>query len=76
MITTIVFDVGETLTRDDRHWGRWAVLVAGDQTARAGELLRALDLPEDGPPRPPAPAFGVSREYSRSCPGRVDHRPP
>ncbi|WP_344562569.1 HAD family hydrolase [Streptomyces axinellae] len=122
MITTIVFDVGETLTRDDRHWGRWAdwldiprhtlsalvgavvaqgrdnadalrlirpgidlraeraemeraglseflddsdlyedvrpglaalrdagyaVHVAGNQTARAGGLLRALDLPAD-----------------------------
>ena len=24
MITTLVFDVGETLTRDDRVWGSWA----------------------------------------------------
>ena len=122
MITTIVFDVGETLTRDDRNWGSWAdwlgvprhtlsalvgaavahgrdnaealrlvrpgldlavevaareaagfgeylddgdlyddvrpglsalrdagyaVHIAGNQTARAGELLRALDLPAD-----------------------------
>ncbi|MGW3723945.1 HAD family hydrolase [Streptomyces sp. NPDC000851] len=120
MIETIVFDVGETITRDDRYWGSWAdwldvprhtlsalvgavvaqghdnaealrlarpaldiaaeyqareatghgehlndsdlypdvrpalselrrrgvrVIIAGNQTARAGELLRALDLP-------------------------------
>ncbi|MBO8193167.1 HAD family hydrolase [Streptomyces oryzae] len=122
MITSIVFDVGETLTRDDRYWGRWAdwlgvprhtlsalvgavvaqgrdnadairllrpgmdiaaeraameaagageilddsdlysdvrpgltalraagyrVHIAGNQTARAGQLLRNLDLPAD-----------------------------
>lgn len=119
---TIVFDIGETLVRDDRHWASWAdwlgvpphtvsalvgaavtqgrdcadalrilrpgmdpgeayharaaagrgehldetdlypdvrpalaglrslgfrVVVAGDRTARAGELLRAMDLPAD-----------------------------
>ncbi|MFH8980693.1 HAD family hydrolase [Streptomyces varsoviensis] len=122
MIETIVFDVGETLTNDDRYWGSWAdwlhiprhtlsalvgavtaqgrdnadalrlacpgidiraeylareaagqgealddsdlypdvrpalsglrklgvrVVVAGNQTARVGELLRALELPAD-----------------------------
>ncbi|MFI8853414.1 HAD family hydrolase [Streptomyces sp. 891-h] len=122
MITSIVFDVGETLARDDRYWGRWAdwldvprhtlsalvgavvaqgrdnadairvlrpdmdliaeraameaaglgeilddsdlyddvrpglaalrsagyrVHIAGNQTARVGELLRSLDLPAD-----------------------------
>ncbi|MFC9502687.1 HAD family hydrolase [Streptomyces sp. NPDC057002] len=122
MIETIVFDVGETITRDDRYWASWAdwldiprhtlsalvgavvaqgrdnadairlarpavdlaaeynareaagrgeyldesdlyddvrpalsslrelgtrVIVAGNQTIRAGELLRALDLPAD-----------------------------
>uniref|UniRef100_A0AAU2K380 HAD family hydrolase n=1 Tax=Streptomyces sp. NBC_00049 TaxID=2903617 RepID=A0AAU2K380_9ACTN len=122
MIRTVVLDVGETLTRDDRHWGGWAdwlgvprhtlsgligavvvhgrensdalrllkpgididaeyaareaagrgerldesdlyedvrpalsalqamgvrVVVAGNQTARMGELLRALELPAD-----------------------------
>ncbi|MFC9932443.1 HAD family hydrolase [Streptomyces sp. NPDC127190] len=122
MIETIVFDVGETLTRDDRYWAAWAdwlqvprhtlsalvgavvargqdnaealrllrpdidvaaeyrareaagcgerldetdlyddvrpalgalreagirVVVAGNQTARAGDLLRALALPAD-----------------------------
>lgn len=122
MIETIVFDVGETITRDDRYWAGWAdwlaiprhtlsalvgavvaqgrdnaealrlarpgidveaeraareadgageildesdlyddvrpalaslrqagirVVIAGNQTRRAGELLRALDLPAD-----------------------------
>ncbi|MEU5894457.1 HAD family hydrolase [Streptomyces sp. NPDC047461] len=122
MIETIVFDVGETITRDDRYWQAWAdwldvprhtlsaligavvvrgqdnaealrllrpgldvaveyaareaagcgeyldegdlygdvrpalaalrtrgirVVIAGNQTARAGELLRGLDLPAD-----------------------------
>ncbi|MFE3600800.1 HAD family hydrolase [Streptomyces sp. NPDC059096] len=122
MIETIVFDVGETLVRDDRHWASWAdwlgiprhtvsalvgaatvqdrdetdalrlirpgmdvaeayrareasgrgqhldesdlypdvrpalaglrklgarVVLAGNQTVRAGELLRGLDLPAD-----------------------------
>ncbi|MEV7755617.1 HAD family hydrolase [Streptomyces griseofuscus] len=122
MIETMVFDVGETITRDDRYWASWAdwlnvprhtlsalvgavvatgrdnadalrllrpgldldaeyrarevsgrgehldegdlyddvrpalsalreagvrVIVAGNQTARVGQLLRALDLPAD-----------------------------
>ncbi|MGW0779875.1 HAD family hydrolase [Streptomyces sp. NPDC002913] len=122
MIRAVIFDIGETLTRDDRYWASWAdwldvprhslsalvgavvaqgrdngdalrllrpgididaeyaareaagrgehldetdlypdvrpaladlralglrVIVAGNQTARAGELLRALDLPAD-----------------------------
>ncbi|MCS0602195.1 HAD family hydrolase [Streptomyces sp. LP11] len=122
MIETIVFDVGETITRDDRYWAAWAdwlevprhtlsalvgavvaqgqdnaealrlvrpgidvaaeyrareaagrgeyldeadlyddvrpafsalrqagvrIVVAGNQTANAGQLLRALDLPAD-----------------------------
>ncbi|WP_369389388.1 HAD family hydrolase [Streptomyces sp. CG1] len=122
MIDTVVLDVGETITRDDRYWASWAdwldvprhtlsalvgavvaqgldnaealrlvrpgidvaaeyrareaagrgeslgeadlyedvrpalttlrqygvrVLIAGNQTVRAGELLRALDLPAD-----------------------------
>ncbi|MEV5684633.1 HAD family hydrolase [Streptomyces sp. NPDC052164] len=122
MIETIVFDIGETLVRDDRYWASWAtwlgvprhtvsalvgavtargldnaealrllrpgldipaeyaarekagqgeyldesdvyadvrpalaelrslgvrVVIAGNQTVRAGELLRALDLPAD-----------------------------
>lgn len=122
VITCVAFDIGETLTRDDRYWATWAdwldvprhtlsalvgavtaqgrdnadalrllrpgidvaaeraameaagrgeqldesdlypdvrpalarlraagfrVIIAGNQTARAGELLRALDLPAD-----------------------------
>lgn len=122
MIRAVIFDVGETITRDDRYWASWAdwlniprhtlsalvgavvaqgrdnadalrlarpgidiaaeyrareaagrgehldesdlyddvrpalaelqrlgarVVIAGNQTARAGELLRALDLPAD-----------------------------
>ena len=122
MITTIAFDIGETLTRDDRYWSRWAdwlgvprhtlaalvgavtaqgrdnadalrlvrpgidiraeyaareaagrgelleetdlyedvrptllalrelgtrIVIAGNQTPKAGEMLRALDLPAD-----------------------------
>ncbi|MER7930463.1 HAD family hydrolase [Streptomyces sp. NPDC096057] len=122
MIHTVVFDIGETITRDDRYWAAWAdwldvprhtlsalvgavvaqgldnaealrliradidvaaeyrareaagcgeyldesdlyndvrpaltnlralgirVIIAGNQTSRAGELLRALDLPAD-----------------------------
>ncbi|MFF0746659.1 HAD family hydrolase [Streptomyces sp. NPDC004111] len=122
MITTIAFDIGETLVRDDRYWASWAdwlgvprhtvsalvgavvaqgrdnadalrllkpgidipaayrareaagrgeyldetdlypdvrpalaalqeaglrVIIAGNQTSRAGELLRGLDLPAD-----------------------------
>lgn len=122
MIRAVIFDVGETLTRDDRYWASWAdwldvprhtvsalvgavvaqgrdnadalrllrpgidinaeyaaraaagrgehldetdlypdvrpalaelrrnglrVIIAGNQTARAGKLLRALDLPAD-----------------------------
>ncbi|MEW2223218.1 HAD family hydrolase [Streptomyces sp. NPDC006990] len=61
MITSIVFDVGETLTRDDRHWGRWAdwldvprhtlsalvgaVVAQGRDNADAIRLLRpGMDL--------------------------------
>jgi HAD superfamily hydrolase (TIGR01662 family) len=80
VIETIVFDIGETITRDDRYWASWAawlgvprhtlldetdlyddvrpalsmlreagirVIVAGNQTPRAAELLRGLDLPAD-----------------------------
>lgn len=135
---TIVFDIGETLVRDDRHWAAWAdwlgvpphtvsalvgaavaqgrdgadalrilrpgmdvaeayqaraaagrrehldetdlypdvrpalaelrslgmrVVVAGDRTARAGELLRALDLPAD--------LVATSEEWGVSKPDRA-----
>lgn len=137
MIRAVVFDVGETLVRDDRYWARWGdwldvshhtlsalvgavvaqgrdnadalrlvrpcldvsaeytarevagrgeviseadlyddvrpalaalrdlgvrVVVAGNQTARAGELLRALDLPAD--------ALAVSGDWGVPKPSR------
>ena len=56
MITTVVFDIGETLVRDDRYWGSWAdwlgvprhtlsalvgaVVAQGHDNSRAIRLLR------------------------------------
>ncbi|MFJ3899336.1 MULTISPECIES: HAD family hydrolase [unclassified Streptomyces] len=154
MIETIVFDVGETITRDDRYWEAWAdwldvprhtvsalvgavvakgqdnaealrlvrpdidvaaeyrareaagqgeyldesdlyddvrpalsalralgvrVVVAGNQTPRAGELLRALDLPADlvvtsgdwGVAKPQPDFFDRVLEVARSAPDRT-----
>ncbi|MEU0586079.1 HAD family hydrolase [Streptomyces sp. NPDC006132] len=151
MIETIVFDVGETITRDDRYWASWAdwldvprhtlsalvgavvaqgrdnadalrlarpgidvaaeyhareaagrgehlnegdlyddvrpalselraagirVVIAGNQTPRAGELLRDLDLPADlivtsgewGVAKPQPEFFQRVREVARSAP--------
>ena len=49
MIKAVVFDVGETLVDESREYGTWAdwLGVAGNQTSRAGEILRKLDLPAD-----------------------------
>ncbi len=61
MIETIVFDVGETITRDDRYWGSWAdwlgiprhtlsalvgaVVAQGEDNAEALRLVRpGIDL--------------------------------
>ncbi|MFQ6145888.1 HAD family hydrolase [Streptomyces seoulensis] len=154
MIDTIVFDVGETITRDDRYWASWAdwlrvprhtlsalvgavvargqdnadalrlvrpgidvaaeyrareaagqgerlaeedlyedvrpalaalraqgvrVVIAGNQTARAGELLRALDLPADliatsgewGVAKPKAAFFRRVLEAAQAAPERT-----
>ncbi|KUO16266.1 HAD family hydrolase [Streptomyces dysideae] len=154
MIETIVFDVGETITRDDRYWEAWAdwlnvprhtlsalvgavvargqdnaealrllrpgidvaaeyharetagrgesldesdlyddvrpalaalrelgirVIIAGNQTARAGELLRDLDLPADlvvtsgdwGEAKPQPGFFGRVLEVAEAAPGRT-----
>ncbi|MGW4272430.1 HAD family hydrolase [Streptomyces seoulensis] len=154
MIDTIVFDVGETIIRDDRYWASWAdwlrvprhtlsalvgavvargqdnadalrlvrpgmdvaaeyrareaagqgerlaeedlyedvrpalaalraqgvrVVVAGNQTARAGELLRALDLPADliatsgewGVAKPEAAFFRRVTEAAQAAPERT-----
>ncbi|MER7403920.1 HAD family hydrolase [Streptomyces sp. NPDC000070] len=151
MIETIVFDVGETITRDDRYWASWAdwlgvprhtlsalvgavvaqghdnaealrlarpgidvvaeyhareaagrgehlteddlyddvrpalsalqqsgirVIIAGNQTPRAGELLRGLDLPADlivtsgewGVAKPEAEFFQRVREVAHAAP--------
>lgn len=152
MIETIVLDVGETVTRDDRYWGSWAdwlgvprhtlsalvgavvaqgrdnadavriarpgidlaaaaqareavgrgeyldetdlyddvrpalaglrelgvrVIIAGNQTARVGELLRGLDLPADlivtsgewGVAKPQPEFFARVLEVARAEPG-------
>lgn len=154
VIETIVFDVGETLVRDDRHWASWAdwlgvprhtvsalvgavtaqgrdnadalhlikpgidvgeayrareaagrgehldesdlypdvrpalaglhemgarVIIAGNQTARAGELLRGLDLPADlvatsdewGVAKPSAEFFARVVEAADTTPERI-----
>ncbi|MFI6408560.1 HAD family hydrolase [Streptomyces sp. NPDC050548] len=154
MIETIVFDVGETITRDDRYWQSWAdwldvprhtlsalvgavvargqdnaealrlvrpgvdvaaeyrareaagqgeyldesdlyddvrpalsalrelgvrVIVAGNQTSRAGELLRALDLPADlvvtsgewGVAKPQPEFFERVLEVAQAAPDRT-----
>ncbi len=154
MITSIVFDVGETLTRDDRYWATWAdwldvprhtisalvgavvaqgqdnaealrlvrpnidvpaeraameaagrgerlderdlyddawpalaalrdlgvrVVIAGNQTARAGELLRGLGLPADlvvtseewGVAKPQPGFFARVLEAAQAEPGRT-----
>lgn len=154
MIETMVFDIGETLTRDDRYWNRWAdwlgvprhtvsalvgavvaqgrdnadalrlvcpdidipaeyaaraaagrgehldetdlypdvrpalgglrdrgvrVVVAGNQTAVAGDLLRGLDLPVDliatsaewGVAKPSADFFARVREVAGTAPERT-----
>jgi HAD superfamily hydrolase (TIGR01662 family) len=151
---TIVFDIGETITRDDRYWGSWAdwldvprhtlsalvgavvaqgldnaealrllrpgidvaaeyrareaaghgehldetdlypdvrpalsalqeqgvrVIVAGNQTPRAGELLRGLDLPADlvatsgewGVAKPQPEFFQRVLDVAHSAPGRT-----
>ncbi|QFR97521.1 HAD-IA family hydrolase [Streptomyces tsukubensis] len=153
---TIVFDVGETLTKDDRHWASWAdwigvprhtlsalvgaaviqgrdntdalrllrpdmdvdearharevagrgehlgeadlypdvrpalgrlrelglrVIVAGNRTARAGELLRDLDLPADlvvtseewGVAKPAPEFYAHVLEVSRAAPHATVH---
>ncbi|MET8330851.1 HAD family hydrolase [Streptomyces sp. NPDC005181] len=76
MIQTIVFDVGETLTRDDRYWASWAdwldvprhtlsalvgaVVTQGRDNAEALRILR--------------PGMDVGAEYrAREAAGRGEH---
>nr|WTB29760.1 HAD family hydrolase [Streptomyces sp. NBC_00830] len=76
MIETIVFDIGETLTRDDRYWASWAdwldvprhtlsalvgaVVTQGRDDAEALRLLR--------------PGIDVGAEYrAREAAGRGEH---
>ena len=154
MIDTIVFDIGETITRDDRYWQNWAdwldvprhtlsalvgavvaqgrdngdairlvrpgvdidaeyrareaaglgetldesdlyddvrpalaalraqgirVVIAGNQTARVGQLLRSLDLPADlivtsgewGVAKPQSEFFARVSQVADAAPGRT-----
>ncbi|MEU2376745.1 HAD family hydrolase [Streptomyces misionensis] len=76
MIETIVFDVGETIIRDDRYWASWAdwlnvprhtlsalvgaVVAAGRDNADAVRLLR--------------PGIDLAAEYrAREAAGRGEH---
>ncbi|MET9656330.1 HAD family hydrolase [Streptomyces sp. NPDC006510] len=76
MIETMVFDIGETLTRDDRYWASWAdwlgvqphtlsalvgaVVTQGRDNAEALRLLR--------------PAIDISAEYAaREIAGQGEH---
>ncbi|MGW0883477.1 HAD family hydrolase [Streptomyces sp. NPDC002671] len=76
MIETFVFDVGETLARDDRYWASWAdwlnvprhtlsalvgaVVAAGQDNAEAVRLLR--------------PGIDLDAEYrAREAAGRGEH---
>ncbi|WP_210573079.1 HAD family hydrolase [Streptomyces sp. GESEQ-4] len=76
MIETIVFDIGETITRDDRYWASWAdwlnvprhtlsalvgaVVAQGHDNSEALRLLR--------------PGIDVAAEYNaRKAAGRGEH---
>ncbi|MER7495722.1 HAD-IIIA family hydrolase [Streptomyces pharetrae] len=76
MIETIVLDIGETITRDDRYWASWAdwldvprhtlsalvgvVVARGDDNAEALRLVR--------------PGIDIAAEYhAREAAGRGEH---
>ncbi|MEU7400020.1 HAD family hydrolase [Streptomyces sp. NPDC044948] len=76
MIRAVIFDVGETLTRDDRYWASWAdwlgtpqhtmsalvgaVVAQGHDNAAALQLIR--------------PGIDVTAEYAaREAAGRGEH---
>ncbi|MFC7994433.1 HAD family hydrolase [Streptomyces pilosus] len=73
MIETIVFDVGETITRDDRYWASWAdwldvprhtlSALVGAVVARGSDNAEALRLVR--------PGIDVAAEYrAREAAGR------
>lgn len=76
MIETIVFDVGETLVRDDRHWASWAdwlgiprhtmSALVGAVTAQGRDNADALRLVK--------PGMDVGEAYrAREAAGRGEH---
>ncbi|MFI0576121.1 HAD family hydrolase [Streptomyces tendae] len=76
MIETIVFDVGETITRDDRYWATWADWLAvprhtlsalvGAVVAQGQDNAEALRLAR--------PGIDIAAEYrAREAAGRGEH---
>ncbi|MFE1308993.1 HAD family hydrolase [Streptomyces sp. NPDC058755] len=76
MIETIVFDVGETITRDDRYWASWAdwlgiprhtlSALVGAVVAQGFDNAEALRLAR--------PGIDVAAEYhAREAAGRGEH---
>ncbi|MGW0532350.1 HAD family hydrolase [Streptomyces sp. NPDC003032] len=76
MIETIVFDVGETLTKDDRYWASWAdwlkvprhtlSALVGAVVAQGGDGLEALRLI--------SPDMDIaSAHHAREAAGRGEH---
>ncbi len=76
MIETIVFDVGETLTKDDRYWASWAdwlqvprhtvSALVGSVVAQGGDALDALRLI--------SPDMDIaSAHHAREAAGRGEH---
>ncbi|MDO0934826.1 HAD family hydrolase [Streptomyces sp. DG2A-72] len=76
MIETIVFDIGETITRDDRYWASWAdwlsvprhtlSALVGAVVAQGHDNSEALRLVR--------PGIDVAAEYdAREAAGRGEH---
>ncbi|MEV5314145.1 HAD family hydrolase [Streptomyces sp. NPDC052610] len=76
MIETIVLDVGETITRDDRYWASWAdwldvprhtlSALVGAAVARGDDNAEALRLVR--------PGIDIAAEYhARESAGRGEH---
>ncbi|MFE2096292.1 HAD family hydrolase [Streptomyces sp. NPDC059468] len=76
MIETIVFDIGETITRDDRYWASWADWIGVPRhtlSALVGAVVaRGLDNAEAL--RLIRPGVDVAAEYrAREAAGRGEH---